>query len=236
MLLSGNCKRGRMRLLVVEDDADLRAILSSSLRQSGFDVDVIADGQQAINALLVVDYDIAVVDLGLPSVDGVSLLRQVRRKSRSLPILVITARDALEDRVTGLDAGADDYLIKPFELKELEARIRALLRRQRADRSDEINLGSLSFTPGNPRVMLDGVAVDLSTNEFALLEILGLRSGKVVRREDIANRLARNSEPLSDTAIDICVHRLRRRLEPHGLKVSTLRGFGYILEKQDDHD
>ena len=222
-----------MRLIVVEDDADLRAVLRDALHHSGFDVDTFADGQRAAHAILAIEYDAAIIDLGLPALDGLSLLRQVRRKSRNLPILIITARDSLDDRVIGLDAGADDYLVKPFELKELEARIRALLRRHRANRSDEINLGSLTFTPGQPRIKLGDMVMDLPVSEFAVLEVLVLRSGQVVRREEIANRLTRNSDPPSDTAIDICMHRLRRRLEPCGLIIRTLRGFGYRLEKED---
>jgi DNA-binding response OmpR family regulator len=157
-------------------------------------------------------------------------VRNIRRKSRGLPILIVTARDALEDRVAGLDAGADDYLVKPFELAELEARVRALLRRHRADRSMEVTVGALTFTPGQPRILLAGDPVDLTMSEFALLEILVLRNGRVVRRDEIANRLARGGEPTSDAAIDVCVHRLRRRLSPYGLQVRTLRGFGYLLE------
>ncbi|HYM36329.1 MAG TPA: response regulator, partial [Steroidobacteraceae bacterium] len=189
-----------MRLLIVEDDADLRAALADAMRQSGFVVDALMDGQQAFNALIANDYDLAIVDLGLPSMDGLALVRGLRKKSRGLPILVVTARDSLDDKVAGLNAGADDYLIKPFELAELEARVRALLRRHRADRSAEITLGALTFTPGQPRVMLGGVPVDLTASEFSLLEILALRSGRVVRRDEIANRLTRNGEPPSDTA------------------------------------
>jgi DNA-binding response OmpR family regulator len=151
-----------------------------------------------------------------------------------LPILVVTARDALEDRVSGLNAGADDYLVKPFELQELEARVRALLRRQHADRNAQIRIGALVLTPGQPRVLLGGVSVDLPASEFALLEALAIRAGRVVRREDLADRLGRGGEPPSDTAIDLCVHRLRRRLSPLGMKVRTLRGFGYLLETGAD--
>ena len=219
-----------MHLLIVEDDRQLREALTELLRQSGFEVDAFADGDQAFNALLSRDYDLAIVDLGLPGMDGLALVRSLRRQLRGLPILVVTARDALEDRVSGLDAGADDYLVKPFEHQELEARVRALLRRQRADRNAQIRIGALVLTPGEPRVMLGGVAVDLPASEFALLEALAIRAGRVVRREDIADRLGRGAEPPSDTAIEVCVHRLRRRLGPLGLTVRTLRGFGYLLE------
>ena len=223
-----------MRLLIVEDDRQLREALTDLLRQSGFEVDAFAAGDQAFNALLSRDYDLAIVDLGLPGMDGLALVRSLRRQLRGLPILVVTARDALEDRVSGLDAGADDYLVKPFELQELEARVRALLRRQRADRNAQIRIGALVLTPGEPRVSLGGVAVDLPASEFALLEALAVRAGSVVRREDLADRLARGTEPPSDTAIEVCVHRLRRRLSPLGLTVRTLRGFGYLLEIPGD--
>ena len=223
-----------MRLLIVEDDRQLREALTDLLRQSGFDVDAFADGDQAFTVLLSGDYDLAIVDLGLPGMDGLALVRSLRRQMRGLPILVVTARDALEDRVSGLNAGADDYLVKPFELRELEARVRALLRRQHADRNAQIRIGALVLTPGQPRVLLGGVAVDLPVSEFALLEVLAIRAGRVVRREDLADRLGRGAEPPSDTAIDLCVHRLRRRLSPLGIKVRTLRGFGYLLETVAD--
>jgi DNA-binding response OmpR family regulator len=223
-----------MRLLIVEDDHQLREALTDLLRQSGFDVDAFADGDQAFSVLLSGDYDLAIVDLGLPGMDGLALVRSLRRQLRGLPILVVTARDALEDRVSGLNAGADDYLVKPFELQELEARVRALLRRQHADRNAQIRIGALVLTPGQPRVLLGGVSVDLPASEFALLEALAIRAGRVVRREDLADRLGRGGEPPSDTAIDLCVHRLRRRLSPLGMKVRTLRGFGYLLETGAD--
>jgi two-component system, OmpR family, response regulator len=223
-----------MRLLIVEDDHQLREALTDLLRQSGFAVDAFADGDQAFSVLLSGDYDLAIVDLGLPGMDGLALVRSLRRQLRGLPILVVTARDALEDRVSGLNAGADDYLVKPFELQELEARVRALLRRQHADRHAQIRIGALVLTPGQPRVLLGGVSVDLPASEFALLEALAIRAGRVVRREDLADRLGRGGEPPSDTAIDLCVHRLRRRLSPLGMKVRTLRGFGYLLETGAD--
>ena len=219
-----------MRLLLVEDDADLRGALRGNLRESQFEVDCMSDGQTALDTLLTHDYDLAIIDLGLPKLDGLSLVRTLRRRSRGLPILIVTARDALHDRVTGLNSGADDYLVKPFEFPELEARVRALLRRHRADRMLELRLGSMVFTPGQPRVSLGGVIVDLPASEAMLLEILVLKGGKVVRKEEIADRMARDGDPPSDTAIEICVHRLRRRLGPHGLRVRTLRGFGYMLE------
>jgi two-component system OmpR family response regulator len=132
--------------------------------------------------------------------------------------------------VSGLDAGADDYLVKPFEMPELEARVRALLRRHRSDREAEIRVGPLVLVPGEPRVSLGGTSVDLPASEMALLETLATRLGRVVSKEAIADRLNRGGNPPSDTAIEICVHRLRRRIGPFGLKIRTLRGFGYLLE------
>ena len=219
-----------MRLLIVEDDQQLSEALSALLRQSGYEVDAHSDGRTALNALLASDYDLAVIDLMLPGMNGVALVRSLRKQNRGLPILIITARDSLEDRVGGLDAGADDYLVKPFEMPELEARIRALLRRQRADRDSEIKVGSLTMVPGQPRVSLGGTNVDLPASELALLETLATRLGRVVSKQTIAERLSRGGNPPSDTAIEVCVHRLRRRLGPFGLKVRTLRGFGYLLE------
>src|SRR6476646_2495497 len=150
-----------MRLLIVEDDRELREGLCALLRQAGYEVDSHADGRDAFNSLLSSEYDLAIVDLMLPGMNGLALVRNLRRQLVGLPILIITARDALEDRVSGLDAGADDYLVKPFEMPELEARVRALLRRQRADRYEEIRVGPLVMVPGQPRVSLGGTNVDL---------------------------------------------------------------------------
>lgn len=222
-----------MRLLVVEDDRDLRKALTELLGQSGYEIHAFADGRQAFQALLQNDYGLAIVDLGLPGMDGITLIRDLRRSRRTLPILVVTARDALDDRVLGLNAGADDYLVKPFEMLELEARVRALLRRGTSGEDERQTIGNLEITPGDPRVRLSGVEVELPASEFALLEVLAARPGKVVSKERIADALARGDDAPSDTAIEVGVHRLRRRLGSHGLQVRTLRGFGYLLEVND---
>jgi DNA-binding response OmpR family regulator len=219
-----------MRLLIVEDDQELRTALTTLLQQSGYEVEATGDGREALNSVRARDYDLAIIDLMLPGTSGLAVVRSLRRSFRTLPILIVTARDGLEDRVSGLDAGADDYLVKPFEMPELEAHVRALLRRHRAERDQVIRIGALVLTPGQPRVTLGEASVDLPAGEMALLETLALRVGKVVSKQAIADRLSRGGDPPSDTAIEICVHRLRRRLGPFGLKVRTLRGFGYMLE------
>ncbi len=225
-----------MNLLIIEDDAELRSALHTLLTQRGYSVEGLRGGREGLASLLAREYDLAIVDLTLPDMDGLTLIRALRRERRGLPILIITARDAVDDRVIGLDAGADDYLVKPFEMQELEARARALIRRSRADRSKAIRLGPLELTMGEPRVRLSGVEVDLTAREYALLELLALRAGRVVNKDHIATRLARAGETLSDTAIEVAVHRLRRRLEPYDLNVRTVRGFGYLLETLPEHD
>src|SRR5262249_11801300 len=198
--------------LIVEDDIEMREALANLLLHSGYQVATYADGTIALNALLNEAFDLAIVDWILPGISGLELVRSVRQHPIDLPILLMTGRASLRDRVAGLDIGADDYLVKPFAMAELEARVRALLRRRPTPRTALLKLGPLTWVPGEPRMDFGGTAVNLSAKELALLEALTVRPGRPVSKEVIAGRLAHGGSRPSDTAIEICVHRLRRRL------------------------
>jgi two-component system, OmpR family, response regulator len=217
------------RLLIADNDIVLLQALKARLEQSGYIVDTLRDGSSAVQAAGHCPYDLVIIELMLPDVDGLSLIRSLRARPCDVPILIITARHGLSDRIEGLDAGADDYLVKPFQIPELEARIRALLRRGRHDLFG-FRVGDVQLAFDGARISASGVTVDLSPSESALLDALLTRLGRVVSKNAIAVRLGRGVNPPSDTAIEICVHRLRRRLDPLGLKIRTLRRLGYLLE------
>ena len=210
--------------------------IRTGLKRDGFTVDWVHDGESADQVLRTDAFDLLLLDLGLPRKGGLQVLQGLRARQQALPVLIITARDAVSDRVQGLDAGADDYLVKPFVMAEFEARARALVRRHRADRAQSIKIGPLELTMGQPRILLNGTPVDLTAREFTLLELLAQRAGRVVKKDQIASSLAPSGEALSDTAIEVAIHRLRRRLEPFDLKVQTIRGFGYLLEAKAEQD
>lgn len=218
-----------IKVLIVEDDAVFREAVTSLLLQSGYEVVGVSSAPAALQALGKETFNVAVIDWMLPGMSGLELVKQVRRLPRPAPILMITARESLSDRVAGLDAGADDYLVKPFKMPELEARVRALVRRSQRGQPTTIIFGPLTLTPGNPRVDFNGTPVDFPSGEFLLLEALALNEGRPLSKEKIAVQLARDGEFPTDTAIEVCVHRLRRRLAPFGLTIRTLRGFGYML-------
>jgi len=223
-----------MRLLIVEDDPLLGDGLSRSLRAGGYAVDRATDGAEADHMLAAQPYDLVILDLGLPKLDGFEVLKRMRRRegaNASSPVLVLTARDALDDRVKGFDLGADDYLAKPFALPELEARVRALVRRGKFGASPQLVHGRLRFDSVGRRALVEDEPLDLSARELSVLEVLLLRAGRVVNKDQIAEQLCGWGEEVGANAIEVYVHRLRRKLEPAGVSIRTVRGLGYLLDK-----
>ncbi|HEY9775465.1 MAG TPA: response regulator transcription factor [Planktothrix sp.] len=220
-----------MRILLCEDDELLSDGISKALRQAGYAVDQVSSGQDADHALETTSFDMLILDLGLPKVDGLEVLRRVRQRSQTMPVMVVTARDRLEDRVTGLDLGADDYMTKPFDLPELEARVRALLRRGRGGATGvEVVYGPLRFDTVGRRVTVNDQAIELSARELAVLEVLLQRDGSVVSKEQLIEHMYGWDEEVSHNAMEVNVHRLRKKLEPSGVNIRTIRGLGYLLE------
>ena len=219
-----------MKLLLAEDDPILADALGASLGKAGFEVEVAANGAVAEYLLLKQHFDVGVLDLGLPMVDGLTVLKRVRAAKPALPMLVLTALDGLEHRVAGLNAGADDYLTKPFDFPELEARIRALLRRSRGAAGASQQFGRLSFDRDARRATIDGAAVDLSPREWLLLDLLLTQRDKVVTKDAIADGWAVDRSESAPSSIEVYIHRLRRKLEGSGLAIRTVRGLGYLLE------
>ncbi|MDH3713568.1 MAG: response regulator transcription factor [Gammaproteobacteria bacterium] len=219
-----------MRILLIEDDRDLAEGLRRALEQSGYTVDWIADGERANAVLKTDDFDLVVLDLGLPRLDGLSVLRQLRAREKHIPVLITTASDSVEARVKGLDLGADDYLGKPFELTELEARVRALLRRSQGRSTGELRAGNLLLDTNARRASIAAVPLDLPRRELCLLEILMTRMGKVVSKEQIASQLFSFDDEVSPNTIEIYVSRLRKKLAPAGPGIDTVRGLGYVLK------
>jgi two-component system OmpR family response regulator/two-component system response regulator QseB len=218
-----------MRILVAEDDALLGDALQSGLRQRGFDADWVRDGVAADLALAGEAYAAVVLDLGLPRRDGMTVLAAQRAKGNTVPVLVLTARDAVDDRIKGLDTGADDYVVKPVDLDELAARLRALVRRSHGEPSGVIEIGALAIDPAARTVRFRGVHVALKPREFNLLHEFALSAGRVLTREQIEQRLYSWGEEVESNAVDVHIHHLRRKLAPEVIR--TVRGVGYLLAK-----
>ncbi|GHB31965.1 response regulator [Salinicola rhizosphaerae] len=219
-----------MHLLVIEDDPLLSRSLSQAMSRHGYTVDAFSRLDQANGALKQSRFDLVLLDLGLPDGDGLSLLATLRDRHDATPVLILTARDALEDRVRGLDLGADDYLAKPFSITELEARVRALLRRSQQRLDNSLRFGPLVLDTGSTSAWLAGSPLDLPRREFSLLEALMLSTGRIVPRETLEGRLF-GFEAVGANALDVYVSRLRKRLAGSGLAIRTLRGLGYRLEE-----
>lgn len=227
-------KRGEtfLRILLVEDNDTLADGLSAILRGSGYAVDIVSDGLSAEAAATAQNFDLIILDLNLPEMDGLDVLRSIRARQNQAAVMILTARGAPEERVRGLDLGADDYLTKPFEISELEARIRVLLRRQAGLRTSRVEFGGLTFDLTSRTFTAANRPIDIPARELGLLELLFLRAGKVVSKETIIDSLTGFDDDLSANAIEQYVSRLRKRLQSHGLTIRTARGIGYYLDLQ----
>ena len=219
-----------MRILVIEDDATLGNALREFLTQQGYAVDWLREGSQVVETIVGQHYDLLLLDLNLPDKSGLDVLRELRGASESLPVLILTARDGVDDRVAGLDGGADDYVTKPFELAELAARVRALGRRRSGQVHAVIEAGPLQFDTVGREVRARGERLSLSVRELSVLEMLMARAGRVVTKRQIVNSLSAWDADFSENAVEVYIFRLRRRLEGTGAGIQTVRGFGYLLE------
>ncbi|PIW26005.1 MAG: DNA-binding response regulator [Rhodospirillales bacterium CG15_BIG_FIL_POST_REV_8_21_14_020_66_15] len=220
-----------MRILVVEDDYALADGIRHAFKHEGFAVDVFADGAEAEAVLMTQDYDLVILDLNLPGMDGLEVLREMRSRKNETPVLILTVRDRVDDRVAGLDLGADDYMTKPFDLCELEARVRALIRRGAGSATPVIEVGGVAFDTVGRRAYVRGKPIDLPRRELCLLEIFLSHLGKLVSKERIAEKLFDFDDDVELTAIELYVHRLRKKLEPTELSIRTIRGLGYLMER-----
>ncbi len=218
-----------MRILLVEDDGLLGDAIEAGLRQAGHAVDWVRDGVAADTALATGDYAAAVLDLGLPRKDGLEVLRGLRTKKRALPVLVLTARDTVDDRIKGLDAGADDYLVKPFDLGELNARLRALLRRAGGQPAPVLAASGITLDPATHAVTHRGEAIDVSAREFALLQALMQHAGRALSRAQLEEQLYGWGEEVGSNAVEVHIHNLRKKLGADAIR--TLRGIGYVMTK-----
>jgi two-component system OmpR family response regulator len=223
----------RVRILIADDDAILAHGLTRALRHSGYAVDCARTGSDADAALATSAYDLLILDLGLPKLSGFDVLKRLRGRQSNVPVLILTALDAVSERVRGLDLGADDYLAKPFALRELEARVRALTRRGQAGASSLLRHGDLTFDQVSRAAALKGKLLHLSAHETGLLEILLRRAGKMVSKERLVDHMCEWGEEVSTNAIEVYIHRLRKKLDSGGVKIVTVRGLGYCLEKSD---
>ena len=220
-----------MRVLIVEDDPLLGDALAAGLKQRGFQADWVQDGRDAQAAIRVEPFAAVVLDLGLPGLGGLELLRGERARGNKVPVLILTARDAVQDRVAGLDSGADDYVVKPTDLDELAARLRALVRRSKGEPAPVLQIGQVVLDPAARMVTRDGQAMDLPPREFTLLQELMLNAGRVLSREQLEERMYRWGDEVESNAVEVHVHHLRRKLGAQVVK--TIRGVGYMMPRGD---
>lgn len=218
-----------MRVLVVEDDALLGDAIQAGLKQAGYAVDWMKDGIAADQALTTEPYAAMVLDLGLPRLSGLEVLSRMRSRNSTIPVLILTARDTVDDRIKGLDAGADDYLAKPFDMGELAARLRALIRRASGNSDPLLQIAEVKLDPASHRVFYRDKPVELSSKEFALLHALMLSAGKVLSRAQLEEQLYAWGDEVESNAVEVHIHHLRRKLYPE--LVETIRGVGYLMPR-----
>jgi two-component system response regulator TctD len=223
-----------MRALIIEDNSDIAECIVQCLTDAGITSDWFQEGKFLKSALSVANYDIIVLDLSLPDMDGLNALKAIRDDGISTPVLIISARISVEERISGLDLGADDYLVKPFALDEFEARVRALLRRKFASSSPTLEFGDLSFNQTTREFLFNNEHIELSGRERAVLEILMQKNGQVVSKERLAENIFNFNDEADISSIEIYVHRLRKKLSHCSIKIATRRGLGYVLEAGSD--
>ena len=222
-----------MRLLLVEDDVMLASGVKLGLSDAGYAVDWVGSAERAEEVLQSESFDAAIIDIGLPKMDGLELTRRLRTRGLGMPVLILTARDALHDRVQGLDLGADDYMVKPFELPELLARLRALLRRSQAATSAVLSFGAFELDSANRQARASGQLIELGPREWTVMEYLMVHAPKPASKEKLLAALTGWDKEITPNAIEVYISRLRGKLEPHGIALRSIRGFGYRLELAD---
>jgi two-component system OmpR family response regulator len=220
-----------MKILLIEDDRLLSQGLTQALEEDGYLVEVSADGYEADRRLSNPNYDLVILDLGIPGIDGLDVLRNARKRGNNVPILILSARDSVQNRVEGLNLGANDYLTKPFELIELEARVKALLRKEAWSNLTEVSYGNLRFDTTSRTVSIGDDVVRLTARELAVMELLLKKIGRVVSKNQVLDELVTIESEMSANALDILVHRLRKKLADSGCSIETIRGLGYIMQK-----
>ena len=224
-----------MRILLAEDNRELSDWLARLLRRDRYVIDCVHDGEEADEALETQDYALAILDLGLPRINGLEVLKRLRKRGMTTPVIILTAQDSVASRVAGLDGGADDYLVKPFEITELEARIRAQLRRGSGAKTPALEFGPLVFDSTARSFALNGAALALTPREHAVLERLMRDSGRTTRKGALAESVFGMDDEANPNAVEIYVHRVRKKLEGSGVGIATLRGLGYMLRRVDGH-
>lgn len=223
-----------MRILLAEDDTELADWLARLLRHDRYVIDCVHRGDEAEAALLAHDYDLVVLDLGLPHLSGIEVLRRLRGRGSTTPVIILTSNDAVTSRVQGLDSGADDYLVKPFAIDELEARIRAQLRRSHQNIAPKPSFGALVLDPVSREFSANGCAIELTPREHSTLEALLQRAGRPVSKERLTESIFGFDDDANPSAVEVYVHRVRRKLEGSGVAIVTMRGLGYVLRHADE--